>query len=167
MQNFEIKAKLKDRANVEHRLRALGAKCLWTLRQMDTFFNVPRGWLKLREADGRPPELIAYERSTEVAGPRSSFYEVMALKDLEGWKRLLGRVLPVDRIVKKERTLWIYQHTRVHLDRVEQLGEFLELETVVEGISDREAHLETQRLLETLGIERSDLIAVPYKDLLG
>lgn len=166
MQNIEIKAKLKDRANVEHRLRALDAKCLWTHRQRDTFFKVPRGWLKLRESDGRPPELIAYERSTELAGPRSSFYEVLPLKDPEAWKRLLARVLPIDRVVEKERTLWIYQHTRIHLDRVDRLGEFLELETVVESIPDREAHAETQRLLEILGIDRADLIPVPYKDLL-
>lgn len=165
MQNIEIKARLRNRDNVEGRLRALGAKCLWTHRQKDTFFCVPRGWLKLREAEGRPPELITYERSTELAIARASNYEVMVVKDAEACRRLLARVLDVDRTVAKERTLWIYEHTRIHLDRVDQLGDFLELETVVEGITEREAREETQRVQSTLGIDREDLIAVPYRDM--
>jgi len=165
MQNIEIKAKLRNRGNVESRLRALGAKCLWTHRQTDTFFEVPRGWLKLREAEGRPPELIAYERSSELALPRASNYEVLVVKDADACRRLLARVLPVDKFVEKERTLWIYEHTRIHLDRVDELGEFIELETVVEGITEREAREETQRVQATLGIDREDLIAVPYRDL--
>lgn len=167
MRNIEIKARLRNRSNVEQRLEALGAKRVWTLRQKDTFFGVQRGWLKLREAEGRPAELIAYERSTETTGPRLSLYEVRQLKDAEAWKRLLGRVLSVDCIVEKVRTLWIYEHTRVHLDQVDRLGDFLELETVVEGIPERDARAETQRVLETLGIDAADLVAVPYRDLLA
>jgi predicted adenylyl cyclase CyaB len=166
MQNIEIKARLRDRANVESRLKALGARLLWTHRQKDTFFGVPRGWLKIREVEGKPPEVIAYERATDKSGPRASYYELVLVSDAEAWKRLLGRVLPVDKIVEKERTLWIYEHTRVHLDRVEKLGDFLELETVVEGISLEDAKAETQRIQETLGVVRGDLLAVPYRDLL-
>ncbi len=165
MQNIEIKARLEDRANVESRLKALGARCLWTLRQRDTFFAVPRGWLKIREATGRPPEAISYERAADCGGPRASHYDVIILQDAEAWKRLLSRVLPVDKIVEKERTLWIYEHTRVHLDRVDRLGDFLELETVVEGISVEEARRESQRVMDTLGVNAADLIALPYKDL--
>lgn len=166
MQNIEIKARLSDRSNVESRLSALGARRMWTHRQKDTFFGVPKGWLKIREAEGRPPEVISYERATDRAGPRSSYYEVILVEDAEAWKRLLGRVLPADKIVEKERTLWIYEHTRVHLDRVDGLGEFLELETVVEGIPLEEAKAETQRILETLGVQRGDLVALPYRDLI-
>jgi predicted adenylyl cyclase CyaB len=166
MLNIEIKARLHDRDNVERRLEALGARYLWTLRQKDTFFAVPTGWLKIREVDGRPTEVISYRRTTSHAGPRASDYDVILVENGAAWMRLLGRVLPVDRVMAKERTLWIYEHTRIHLDRVDGLGDFLELETVVEDITQEAAHAETQRIVATLGIQGDDLVAVPYRDLL-
>jgi len=166
VQNIEIKTPLADRANVEARLEALGARKMWTRRQTDTFFGVAAGWLKLRETEGRPPEIISYERSTLSAAPRPSQYDVILVTDAQAWKRLLGRVLPIEAVVAKERTLWIYEHTRVHLDRVEGLGDFLELETVVEGIPLADAHDETARVVSALGLDRSKFIAVPYKELL-
>lgn len=168
MQNIEIKTPLRDREKAERRLQALGARQMWTRPQVDTFFRVvsPSGWLKLRESEGRPPELISYERSTGSAAPRPSDYDVIVIKGPEAWKRLLGRVLPVEAVVEKERTLWIYEHTRVHLDRVRGLGEFLELETVVDDIPLEEARAETARLVETLALDPEEFISRPYKDLL-
>jgi predicted adenylyl cyclase CyaB len=167
MLNIEIKARLHDRRNVETRLEALGARRLWTHRQQDTFFAVPTGWLKLREVEGRPAEVISYRRPTSHAGPRASDFDVILVEDGAAWMRLLARVLAVDKVVAKERTLWIYEHTRIHLDRVDSLGEFLELETVVEEITQEAARAETQRLVATLGIQERDLVAVPYRDLLS
>ena len=167
MQNIEIKAHLRDRANVERRLAALGARKMWTRRQKDAFFAVPSGWLKIREVDGKPAEVISYRRATTHAGARPSDYDVIVVEDASAWKRLLGRVLAADKVVEKERTLWIYEHTRVHLDRVEKLGDFLELETVVEGITLEAARAETERISGTLGVESADLVPVPYRDLMG
>lgn len=166
MLNIEIKARLGDRANVERRLDALGARKLWTLRQKDTFFAVSAGWLKIREAEGRPAEVISYRRATSHGGPRASDFDVVLVEDAAAWMRLLGRVLRPDKVVEKERTLWIYEHTRVHLDRVDQLGDFLELETVVDGIDAETAKAETARIIDTLGVRQEDLVAVPYRDLL-
>jgi len=166
MLNIEIKARLHDRKNEETRLAALGARRLWTHRQKDTFFAVPLGWLKLREVEGRPAEVISYRRPTTHAGPRASDFDVILVEDGAAWLRLFARVLATDKVVAKERTLWIYEHTRVHLDRVDGLGEFLELETVVEEITQEAARAETQRLVATLGIQERDLVAVPYRDLL-
>lgn len=167
LQNIEIKAPLRDRNRVEAKLAALGARRLWTLRQRDTFFGVEKGWLKVREVEGRPGELISYRRSTEDAGPRTSEYDVIVVGDAGACLRLLGRVLPVEKVVAKERTLWIYEHTRVHLDRVEKLGDFIELETVVEGTSLGEARAESERVADTLGLRPEEYIAVPYRDLPG
>jgi predicted adenylyl cyclase CyaB len=167
VQNIEVKTPLHDRANIEARLQALGARQMWTRRQVDTFFVVTAGWLKLREAEGRPPEMISYERSTVNSGPRSSQYDVIVLQDPTAWKRLLGRVLPVETVVEKERTLWIYEHTRIHLDKVKDLGDFLELETVVEGLSLDEARAENHRVLSALALERGEFLALPYKDLIA
>jgi predicted adenylyl cyclase CyaB len=165
MQNIEVKVRLHDRANVERRLAALGARKMWTLRQKDTFFAVRMGWLKLRETDGRPPEVISYRRSTGHVGPRASDYDVLLVDDAAAWIRLLGRVLPVDKVIEKERTLWIYDHTRVHLDQVDGLGEFLELETVVEALDPAAARAETSRIADVLGLDPADFVAAPYRDL--
>ena len=168
MQNIEIKIPLHDREKAETRLQALGAREMWTKKQVDTFFRVssPSGWLKLREADERLPELISYERSTDSADPRPSDYDVVVVKSAETWKRLLGRVLPIEAVVEKQRTLWIYEHTRVHLDRVRGLGDFLELETVVDDIRPAEARAETSRLVEALALDPKEFLSLPYKDLL-
>lgn len=172
MKNIEIKTRLDDRSRVERQLRALGARGMWCRLQRDTFFTVPRlgqmtGWLKLREADDSPPELIAYRRSPPDRGPHASDYDVVVVSDAETWKRLLTRVLPIDRVVEKLRTLWLYENTRIHLDRVEGLGQFLELETVVRGPDVEAAHAETRRLMAVLHIREEDCIRGTYRDLLA
>jgi predicted adenylyl cyclase CyaB len=165
MQNIEVKARLQDRGRIEAVLEAMGARPQWTRRQCDTFFVVQHGWLKLREAEGAPAELIVYQRSTADARPRPSDYAVVELGDGETWKRILGRVLGVHKVVRKERTLWLWRHSRVHLDRVEGLGDFIEIETVVDGISAAEAEDEALDLVARLGIEPEQFVAVPYCEI--
>ena len=168
MQNIEIKTPLHHREDAVARLGALGARKMWTRRQVDTFFEVPNpsGWLKLRESEGRPLELISYERSTGESGPRPSEYDVAIVQDVQLWKRLLGRVLQVDAVVEKERTLWVYEHTRIHLDRVEGLGDYLELETVVEDLPAEKAIEENRRVVMALSLDPSEFLSLPYKELL-
>jgi predicted adenylyl cyclase CyaB len=168
VQNIEIKTPLADAERIEARLRALGARKMWTRKQTDTFFSTASGsgWLKLRESEGRLPELISYERSTSEVGPRLSNFDVLVVSEPAAWKRLLGRVLPIDAIVEKERTLWIYEHTRIHLDRVMGLGEFLELETVLDGLLPEDAREETARLMHALSLDPAQFLSLPYKDLL-
>ena len=166
MQNIEIKTPLPDRRATEARIRELGAELTWERRQKDTFFEVPAGWLKLREEDGAEPVLIAYQRSTYDSGPRASNYEIQALQDVEGWTRLLTRVLPAGGVVEKERTLWLWRHTRIHLDRVTDLGDFLELETVVKDITPAEAEVESREVIEALHLDPARFVGVPYLELL-
>lgn len=167
MQNIELKTRLTDRAKIEKKLSALGARPMWVRNQRDTFFAVSEGWLKLRETEGKPAELISYRRSSEDSGPRPSDYDVLLVGDGAAALRLLSRVLPIDRVVEKERTLWIYEHTRVHLDRVGSLGEFLELETVVESGKLDEARAENARVVDTLGLDAAQFVAESYRDLLS
>ena len=181
MKNIEIKARLDDRTRVERQLAALGARRMWVRRQRDTFFSVPQrrttvpdgpltdggaGWLKLREVDGRRAELISYSRSSSSV-PRVSDYDVVTVDDPATWKRLLTRALGEDRVVEKERTLWLYENTRVHLDRVEGLGDYVELETVIQRQTEAEARAETRRLMEVLHIQEPACIERPYRDLLS
>ncbi len=166
MQNVEIKTPLRDRPKVEKRLEAVGARRMWQRKQRDTFFKVPKGWLKLRETEETRPEVISYERSTSHSGPRESRYDVVPVGNAETWKRLLGRVLPTDTVVEKERTLWVYEHTRIHLDAVVGLGDYLELETIIMDIDPEEAKSEAERLIQVLALDPADFVAVPYRDLL-
>ncbi|MEM7231944.1 MAG: class IV adenylate cyclase [Planctomycetota bacterium] len=171
MQNIEIKTRLPDRDRVEDALKRLDAERVWVRRQRDTFFRAARGWLKLRESEGAA-ELIGYERSTADTGPRASSYDLLGVPDPAACIRLLDRTLGIECVVEKERALWHHQHTRVHLDRVDGLGDFLELETVLgnpgaEGsISAREGEEEAQAMIEALGLDPRLFLAVPYRDLL-
>ena len=163
MLNLEVKTPLDDRVAMEHRLRGLGATRVWTRRQTDTFYEVPDGLLKLREAEGAAAELISYHRVDGV-----SDYDLATLDDAERWKRLIGRVLPVAATVAKERTLWMVRHTRVHLDDVDGLGDYLELETVlVDGLDRAAGQREHESVIEGLGLDRERFIAVPYRELLA
>ena len=131
MKNIEIKSPLADRPGTEERLRSLGAKLEWTRRQVDTFYHSPSGWLKLREVEGSRSELISYRRSVEDSGPRESDYHLLRIDEPGELNSVLESSLGILGRVEKQRTLWVYRNTRVHLDRVEGLGDFLELETVL------------------------------------
>lgn len=166
MHNVEIKSRTDRLARVRERAEALGAEWQWSRAQRDTFYGVPRGWLKLRESDPEVAELISYTRATDRSGPRLSAYDVAPLDDAGRWHRLLGRVLEVEAVVEKQRELWIWRHTRIHLDQVRGLGEFVELETVVRDITAEEAEAETHRVIEALALDPAQFLAVPYRELL-
>ena len=133
---------------------------------MDTFYAVPRGWLKLREAEDPDAELISYERA-ERAGVLTSEYHRQPCPDVEGWRALLGHVLEAEAVVRKQRTLLLWQHTRIHLDRVEGLGDFVELETVVDGISEEEGRAESLAVRHALELDPATFLSVPYRALLA
>ncbi len=137
------------------------------LEQEDTFFVCPRGRLKLRRFGGcTEAELIYYERP-ESSGPKESRYVVHPTADAEGLREVLAAALDVRGIVRKRRAVYLIGQTRVHLDRVEGLGEFVELEVVLrpeQNASDgvTVAH----ELMAKLGIPPNQLIDRAYIDLL-
>jgi len=166
MVDVEVKAHVRDRSALLARIEALGARHAWTRRMRDTFFRVERGWLKLREADGAPAELIAYERSRDASGPRGSSWEAVPVADARALDRTLARVLLRDKVVVKERALYLHGATRIHVDRVDGLGDFVELETVVTTQPLEEAQRECAALMEALALAPEELVGVPYRDLL-
>ena len=166
MKNIEIKSPLTDRPGTEERLRSLGAKHEWTRRQVDTFFNSPSGWLKLREAEGCQAELISYRRSVEDSGPRESDYHILRIDEASELLSVLESSLGSLGRVEKRRALWIHRNTRIHLDRVEGLGDFLELETVLAGIDSAEGTAESEEVIHLLKLDRKSFISVPYLELL-
>jgi len=152
VQNIEIKTPLPDRARVGERLEALGARLAWRREQRDTFFRVPAWYLKLREVREREGELIAYTRAPG-SEPRPSDYDIAPVPEPDTLRRALTRSLGVRGVVEKTRTLYLWKHTRIHLDTVRGLGEFLELEAVAKAISLDEAREEADTVIAALELD--------------
>ncbi len=164
--NVEIKARVPDMGTVRARAAAMSDALAVVLEQEDTFFNVPDGRLKLRVFPDGKGELIAYRRPDAV-GPKTSEYFVYRTPNPEALKDLLTRALGIRGIVRKRRLLYLVGQTRIHLDEVEGLGAFLELEVM---LSDRQLEAEgeaiARRLLADLGVRDEDLMSGAYIDLL-
>lgn len=163
--NLEIKVRVDDLGSMERAARALGALDEGILHDVDTYFQVPRGRLKLRRTAGKPgATLISYHRP-DLPGSRHSHYQLLHIEEPDALERILSRNLGVQVVIAKERHLMRYGSTRIHLDRVERLGTFVELETVIELQSDAEAASEHALVKEALGLEQAEAIPISYADL--
>jgi predicted adenylyl cyclase CyaB len=165
MQNIEIKARVADPAALEARVADLGAEAAWTHRQRDVFFHVPEGYLKLRVVEGEPGELIAYVRAAGT-DPRPSDYDIARVEDSARLEAVLTRALGVRGVVVKTRRLFLWRHTRIHLDEVEGLGMFMELETVAKDIALEAAEAEAREAIQRLALDPADFLDRPYLELL-
>ena len=163
MRNLEYKARIEDLESYRARAHALGAGSEGELRQTDTYFKVASGRLKLREIAGRPGELIFYQRDEEGAN-RVSDYEVFRTTEAAALRDILGAALGVLAVVRKRRTLLVVDGARIHLDNVEGLGNFLEMEVPVHD-SDVHASETINRLLRELGLTWAQCIRASYLDL--
>jgi predicted adenylyl cyclase CyaB len=164
--NIEIKARVADLAAIRARVLALGCRGEEHLTQCDTFFQVARGRLKLREFGDGSGELIFYERPDQ-SGAKLSQYERLPCADPERTRRVLSAALGVKGSVKKQRHVLLVGDTRVHLDEVEGLGSFVELEVVLGDAQPATAgETVAAELVRALGIETSSLVSGAYLDLL-
>lgn len=164
--NIEIKARVADRAALERAVATLGASGPEILVQEDTFFAAPRGRLKLRRLAPDRGELILYSRA-EGSDPRPSDYTLAPTADPGALLRILAATLPVLGVVRKTRRLYLAGQTRIHLDEVEGLGSFMELEVVLrEGQTAACGAAIARDLMQRLGIARADLLDRTYFELL-
>jgi predicted adenylyl cyclase CyaB len=165
--NVEIKARVDDLASIRDRVRMLADDSPRVLVQEDTFFACPRGRCKMRQVAGTgQAELIYYERLNQK-GPKESHYIVHRTPDGDGLKGVLAQALGVRGVVRKRRELFVIGQTRVHLDEVEGLGTFVELEVVLRpDQSASEGTVVANHLTEQLGIRPDQLIDKAYFDLL-
>jgi len=165
-QNVEIKARLRDRAHVEDELRALGALDLGEESQTDIFWDAPHARLKLRRSSRDGALLIAYSRPDDPA-LRTSRYDLVPVADPQALRRALDRALVPAGEVRKRRHLYMLDNVRVHLDAVEDLGAFLELEAIVDAAHpEPECARHAAELLRRFAIPAQDHLAVAYVDLL-
>lgn len=166
MRNVEIKVRLHDRARVEAELARLAARDAGTESQHDVFYSCLRGRLKLRESSRDGAALILYERS-DTAALRASDYDLVHVGDAAALRRVLDAALGRTGELCKRRHLYWIDNVRVHLDEVEGLGSFLELEAVVDpSHPEPECRARATALLQRFGIRPEDHLAVAYVDLL-
>lgn len=165
--NLELKANDRDPGRSREICEGLGAENRGILLQEDTYFSVPRGRLKLRREKGSPSQLIAYERP-DGSGQRESRYRIVEVEDDQGLEAALAGALGIKAVVRKARQLFTYEGVRIHLDRVDDLGCFIELE----GVAPEDTPLACFEVLfadlrRELGIQDADLVGGSYCDLVS
>lgn len=164
--NVEVKAACADPERMRRVLRRRGVDFRGTDHQVDTYFRVPRGRLKLREGNIEN-HLIWYARRDEP-GPKRADVLLLATRPGSAIKEILARVLGVRVVVDKRREIYFIDNVKFHVDAVEGLGSFVEIEaqTVAGERSERELLAQCRRYIDLLGIEPGDLVDVSYSDLL-
>ncbi len=164
--NIEIKARVHNFEAIRQKAESLSDTPCQLIPQEDTFFNCPTGHIKLRVLDAQRGQLVYYQRQ-DISGPKHSDYQIFETADPAGLRTILAGAFGIRGVVSKRRYLFMAGQTRIHLDRVEGLGDFMELEVVMNpGQSDAEGEVIATSLMSQLGIEARDLVESAYIDLI-
>ncbi len=142
------------------------ATLLGSFQQIDTYFQVHQGRLKVRETGGETGTLIFYLREDEPSLKRSRvlLQEVSNAREL---KELLTEALGVLTTVEKRRTIYRWGQVQIHLDEVAGLGDYIEFERMLASSEDeRAAEAEFHHLQSAFNISENDMVAGSYSDLL-
>ena len=164
--NVELKARLHSLDAARAVARNLATGQLPDQHQIDTYFRCYQGRLKLREIAGAPAQLISYQRPDTTEAKQSRYYLIDApdpVAMLQGLTEALGILVRVE----KHREIYFYENVRIHLDRVERLGTFLEFEAVLECETQLEqGQAVVAWLQEQFAIQSGDLLTSSYSDML-
>jgi adenylate cyclase class 2 len=164
--NIELKAHDPDPVRSLEVCRTLGAEDHGEIWQRDTYFQVASGGLKLREERPGRPHLVQFQRTNQPQ-QRESRYRIIEIDDGTVLSAALAEAIGVRVVVTKHRRLFLWRDVRIHLDRVEQLGEFIELEAVAPTDSDlAHEHDLVAELRTAFEITDERLLAVGYVDQL-
>ena len=164
--NIEIKASCSNPEQIEQILISEKAEYKGLDHQIDTYFNVSEGRLKLREGNIEN-SLIFYHREN-TSGPKKSHVQLYKTKPGSGLKEVLLHSLGKKIIVDKKRKIFFIENIKFHIDHVESLGSFVEIEAIDKDGTIGQAKLEAQceRYIKKFKIDNKDLISVSYSDLL-
>lgn len=164
--NIEIKAHCKNPGKVRDYLKSKKAFFNGVDEQVDTYFNINNGRLKLRE--GRiENNLIFYERNNQ-AGPKSSQFNLVRVEDAAGLKEVLTKSMGIKVVIKKKREIWYIDNVKFHIDEVVGLGSFVEIEAgnMLAKLSKEQLKEQCDQYMEALDIQRTDLLEFSYSDML-
>jgi len=164
--NVEIKANCNDPDAVIKKLKALGGDYKGCDHQIDTYFKVNTGRLKLREGNIER-NLIQYHRENQ-AGPKSSFFKLFKVPEESDLKSMLENSLGILTIVDKRRHIFYIENVKFHVDEVKDLGHFVEIEAgdLLAPNTKDELNAQCTHYMEELNIKNSDLIDYSYSDML-
>ncbi|MGY4002538.1 class IV adenylate cyclase [Aeromonas sanarellii] len=164
--NIEIKASIERIDDLLPKALAIADQGPVEIEQDDSFFRCDAGRLKLRTFSPSAGELIFYRRADQQ-GPKESFYQLTPTHEPDRLRETLSLAWGQIGRVQKKRTLLLVGRTRIHLDQVQGLGHFLELEVVLEDDEPLEAGMqEANDIMAQLEVEPSQLIEGAYLDLL-
>jgi adenylate cyclase class 2 len=162
--NFEFKARLNDSAHVRAMLKKLRARFLGTDRQIDTYFHVPEGRLKIRE--GRIENSLIHYQRTNSAHARRSHVELMLLPRRNSVRAILSGALGVLTVVDKRREIYFVGNVKIHLDTVRGLGTFLEVEAMTRTGETKKVRAQAVKFQKLFAIAAADIVPQSYSDLI-
>lgn len=171
----ELKARVDDFDVVRRKLTGLKAQRIGTFRQIDVYFDVPEGRLKLRVVEGNEKAELVYYKRENVARPKRSDVFILKIQKPAFFKILLGRILKTSVTVEKVREVYRYQGTplaskyqyvQIHLDNVKQLGTFVEFEMESSSKTEKRDKQILENLMKKIKIKTNQLEKHSYSDLL-
>ena len=160
--NLELKSKVYSHSKIKQYLKDIKADFVAELNQKDVYYKTKDGLLKLRIENGRQ-SLIKYNRD-EKGKERWSEYYVLQISEGDA-EKMFNKIFKVETIVEKKRLLYMYDNTRIHLDKVIRLGTFIELETLV-LFGKKDASKRFDKIVELLKLDLGKQIKKSYRDLL-
>jgi len=163
--NIEIKARSENPEAIHELLTQQLAEFLGTDNQTDTYFKTTKGRLKLREGNIENA-LIHYYRS-DKAGPKRSDVTMYKTVNSAELKEVLRSALEVIAVVTKRRSIYFIDNVKFHVDEVQELGNFVEIEAIDKdgSIGEEKLHEQCQYYLNLFRIREEDLIEVSYSDM--
>jgi predicted adenylyl cyclase CyaB len=162
--NFEFKARLKNEQQVRAALKRLDARFIGTDHQIDTYFRVPSGRLKVRE--GRLENALIFYQRSNVRRARQARVEMMLLPRRNSLRAILARSLGTLAVVDKRREIYFVKNVKIHLDRVRRLGKFLEVEAISRAGDVKKIRSQARQFQKLFGITAKDIVAESYSDLI-
>jgi len=164
--NVEIKARCSNPGAIRNYLQNNNADFKGTDLQIDTYFKTNQGRLKLREGNIEN-NLIYYERNNQ-AGPKSSDFVLTKVPDATSLKESLSKAMGVKVVVSKKREIYYISNVKFHIDEVEGLGSFAEIEAgnIGNDLTKDELLNQCEFYMQQFGIKKADLIEVSYSDML-
>jgi adenylate cyclase class 2 len=160
--NIELKARLADFDRTRRIAQDLATEVVGVEHQIDTYFSCRTGRLKLRERGNLPAQLISYTRANE-AESKPSDYRLVEVPNPTQLKEALAMALGIETVVTKVREIFIFENVRIHLDQVEERGEFIEFEAVLGSESSEAVQYDKiQTLCQRFGIQAADYVKGSY-----
>lgn len=164
--NIEIKARCNDHEKIRSILKSRNADFKGTDHQIDTYFKVNNGRLKLRE--GNIENFLVFYKREDKEGPKQSDVILFKSDPNSSLKEILLTSLGTLVVVDKQREIYFIENVKFHIDTVKNLGTFMEIEAIDSDSTFSKEKLlgQCENYLQLFGISKNDLISVSYSDLL-